>query len=213
VSRVRPPLCARCSGSHTVAGLLKLVVLLLLAEPVLAVKLGVLGRHGRPARRCRRIALRLGIEQLPQTVARRRTLRPSRPGLHPHAAPTAHGQHVRQGVGHSTTQAQAQAQAQAQSQAQAQTRHRRTETGTDSETLAQTMAAMRWAPSARWWLGWLALMVVRVVNSALVQTAAVPDEYWQALEPAHRWVFGYPPGAAPHTRAALRLSVTLSHAP
>jgi len=39
---------------------------------------------------------------------------------------------------------------------------------------------------------WLALFVVRLANAAAVQTFAAPDEYWQALEPAYRWVFGYP---------------------
>ena len=37
----------------------------------------------------------------------------------------------------------------------------------------------------------VAVLLWRVLNAALVQTAAAPDEYWQALEPAHRWVFGY----------------------
>ncbi len=30
----------------------------------------------------------------------------------------------------------------------------------------------------------------RVINSLVVQTYFVPDEYWQSLEPAHQLVFG-----------------------
>uniref|UniRef100_A0A8B9TBM2 Mannosyltransferase n=1 Tax=Anas platyrhynchos TaxID=8839 RepID=A0A8B9TBM2_ANAPL len=33
---------------------------------------------------------------------------------------------------------------------------------------------------------------VRVLNCALVRSSFVPDEYWQALEVAHRLAFGYP---------------------
>ena len=36
------------------------------------------------------------------------------------------------------------------------------------------------------------LLAFRMLNAALLQTSAVPDEYWQGLEPAHRWIFGYP---------------------
>lgn len=31
----------------------------------------------------------------------------------------------------------------------------------------------------------------RLCNVGLMQTSFVPDEYWQALEVAHHWVFGY----------------------
>jgi len=34
-------------------------------------------------------------------------------------------------------------------------------------------------------------LVWRLLNALLVQSSFVPDEYWQALEVAHRWVFGY----------------------
>ncbi len=36
-------------------------------------------------------------------------------------------------------------------------------------------------------------LVVRLVNALLIRTAFVPDEIWQAVEVAHRWVFGYVP--------------------
>ena len=36
------------------------------------------------------------------------------------------------------------------------------------------------------------LLVFRVVNALLSYSAFVPDEYYQALEVAHRMVFGYP---------------------
>lgn len=35
-------------------------------------------------------------------------------------------------------------------------------------------------------------VVFRLINCFLVQTSFVPDEYWQALEVAHRMVFKYP---------------------
>ena len=38
----------------------------------------------------------------------------------------------------------------------------------------------------------LALISVRVVNSLIIQTYFVPDEFWQSLEVAHNTVFGYP---------------------
>ncbi|XP_066272298.1 GPI mannosyltransferase 3-like [Branchiostoma lanceolatum] len=37
----------------------------------------------------------------------------------------------------------------------------------------------------------LMLLTVRLLNAAVVQTAHVPDEYWQSLEVAHNMVFGY----------------------
>ncbi|XP_078702493.1 GPI alpha-1,2-mannosyltransferase 3-like isoform X2 [Branchiostoma floridae x Branchiostoma belcheri] len=37
----------------------------------------------------------------------------------------------------------------------------------------------------------LVLLTGRLLNAALVQTAHVPDEYWQSLEVAHNMVFGY----------------------
>jgi GPI mannosyltransferase 3 len=33
-------------------------------------------------------------------------------------------------------------------------------------------------------------LIVRLINSLIVRTAFVPDEYWQSLEVAHRMVFG-----------------------
>ena len=36
------------------------------------------------------------------------------------------------------------------------------------------------------------LVVFRTLNALLSFSAFVPDEYWQALEVAHRMVFGYP---------------------
>ncbi|KAG0598086.1 hypothetical protein M758_12G044700 [Ceratodon purpureus] len=38
---------------------------------------------------------------------------------------------------------------------------------------------------------WKVCLAVRLVNSLLVQTYFNPDEHWQALEVAHRTVFGY----------------------
>ncbi|XP_078600609.1 GPI alpha-1,2-mannosyltransferase 3-like [Branchiostoma floridae x Branchiostoma japonicum] len=35
------------------------------------------------------------------------------------------------------------------------------------------------------------LLTVRLLNAAVVQTAHVPDEYWQSVEVAHHMVFGY----------------------
>ncbi|CAL8087544.1 unnamed protein product [Calicophoron daubneyi] len=35
------------------------------------------------------------------------------------------------------------------------------------------------------------LLVFRVLNAVFIQTAFVPDEYWQSMEVAHKWVFGY----------------------
>ena len=44
--------------------------------------------------------------------------------------------------------------------------------------------------------GWgkliVALVIFRTINALLTYTAFVPDEYWQALEVAHKMVFGYP---------------------
>lgn len=37
----------------------------------------------------------------------------------------------------------------------------------------------------------LALFVTRLINSLSIKTFFQPDEYWQALEPAHRIAFGY----------------------
>ena len=37
-----------------------------------------------------------------------------------------------------------------------------------------------------------ALVAFRVLNALLCYSAFVPDEYWQALEVAHKMVFGYP---------------------
>ena len=36
------------------------------------------------------------------------------------------------------------------------------------------------------------LVVFRVANALVCATSFVPDEYWQALEVAHKAVFGYP---------------------
>lgn len=37
----------------------------------------------------------------------------------------------------------------------------------------------------------LSLISLRIVNSLLVQTSFVPDEFWQSIEVAHNMVFGY----------------------
>ncbi|PIK52103.1 putative GPI mannosyltransferase 3-like [Apostichopus japonicus] len=36
------------------------------------------------------------------------------------------------------------------------------------------------------------LVIFRCLNTVLVQTSFVPDEYWQSLEVAHKTTFGYP---------------------
>jgi len=54
---------------------------------------------------------------------------------------------------------------------------------------------------SRWWW-WVALVAGRVANALLVRTSFVPDEYWQALEVAHRFVFGYSTCASPHLTTA-----------
>ena len=36
------------------------------------------------------------------------------------------------------------------------------------------------------------IIMFRWLNSFLVQTFYVPDEYWQSLEVSHRMVYGYP---------------------
>ena len=36
----------------------------------------------------------------------------------------------------------------------------------------------------------LGLVAFRVLNAMMIQTAYVPDEYWQSLEVAHRMAFG-----------------------
>ena len=38
----------------------------------------------------------------------------------------------------------------------------------------------------------LALISLRVVNSLVIQTHFVPDEFWQSTEVSHNMVFGYP---------------------
>ena len=38
----------------------------------------------------------------------------------------------------------------------------------------------------------LGLLVIRLVNSMLIQTSFVPDEFWQATEVSHNMVFKYP---------------------
>ncbi|CAH8644941.1 unnamed protein product [Schistosoma margrebowiei] len=35
------------------------------------------------------------------------------------------------------------------------------------------------------------LLLFRFFNTLLIQTSYVPDEYWQSIEVAHKWVFGY----------------------
>ncbi|CAH8462171.1 unnamed protein product [Dicrocoelium dendriticum] len=37
----------------------------------------------------------------------------------------------------------------------------------------------------------LALLVFRLINSLIIQTTFVPDEFWQSIEVAHKWTFGY----------------------
>eukprot|EP00971_Amphidinium_carterae_P301731 5994383-Amphidinium_carterae.1 len=44
-----------------------------------------------------------------------------------------------------------------------------------------------YAARAQWW--WIVLF--RVVNALLLTTYFQPDEQWQSLEVAHKWVFGY----------------------
>lgn len=36
----------------------------------------------------------------------------------------------------------------------------------------------------------LALIVFRICNAVTLKTSFVPDEYWQSVEIAHRWVYG-----------------------
>ncbi|KER27548.1 hypothetical protein T265_13774 [Opisthorchis viverrini] len=36
-----------------------------------------------------------------------------------------------------------------------------------------------------------ALLVFRLLNALLIQTTFVPDEFWQSIEVAHKWSFGY----------------------
>ena len=42
------------------------------------------------------------------------------------------------------------------------------------------------------WRIMAALVALRALSALLSQTAFAPDEYYQALEPAHHVVFGYP---------------------
>ncbi|XP_052776100.1 GPI mannosyltransferase 3-like [Mya arenaria] len=37
----------------------------------------------------------------------------------------------------------------------------------------------------------LSLICIRIVNSLMIQTSFVPDEFWQSVEVSHRMVFGY----------------------
>ena len=37
----------------------------------------------------------------------------------------------------------------------------------------------------------LILYVIRVINSFCIKTYLHPDEYWQNIEPAHLFVYGY----------------------
>lgn len=37
----------------------------------------------------------------------------------------------------------------------------------------------------------LSLISLRLVNSLLIQTSFVPDEFWQSIEVSHNMVFGY----------------------
>ena len=39
---------------------------------------------------------------------------------------------------------------------------------------------------------YLALAALRTINALMIQTAFVPDEYWQSLEVAYKMVYGYP---------------------
>lgn len=34
------------------------------------------------------------------------------------------------------------------------------------------------------------LIIFRLLNALLIQTTFVPDEIWQSVEVAHRWVYG-----------------------
>lgn len=38
---------------------------------------------------------------------------------------------------------------------------------------------------------YLIFLCIRLLSVFLVQTCFVPDEYWQSLEVAHKFVFGY----------------------
>uniref|UniRef100_A0A0X3PFG8 Mannosyltransferase n=3 Tax=Schistocephalus solidus TaxID=70667 RepID=A0A0X3PFG8_SCHSO len=35
------------------------------------------------------------------------------------------------------------------------------------------------------------LILFRIFNALIIRTTFVPDEYWQSIEVAHRWAFGY----------------------
>lgn len=37
----------------------------------------------------------------------------------------------------------------------------------------------------------IGLITFRMINACLIQTTFVPDEVWQSVEVAHRWVYGY----------------------
>lgn len=64
----------------------------------------------------------------------------------------------------------------------------------------EACALLAGLPGAAAGLGWCSV-ALRLLNCLLVQTSFVPDEYWQALEVAHRLVFRYPFQACPGTGA------------
>ncbi|CAH8628153.1 unnamed protein product [Heterobilharzia americana] len=41
------------------------------------------------------------------------------------------------------------------------------------------------------WNLFICLLIFRFLNALLIQTSYVPDEYWQSIEVAHKWVFAY----------------------
>ena len=51
-----------------------------------------------------------------------------------------------------------------------------------------------------------ALLLFRALNGLVVITYFNPDEYWQSVEVAHHWVFGY--GYRPSTQQATQLMQT-----
>ena len=75
-----------------------------------------------------------------------------------------------------------------------------------------TLSSEQGKISSSWSLGreWRSLVAIlaifRTLNALLSYSAFVPDEYWQALEVAHKMVFGYPLNVAHITVANKSLS-------
>ena len=57
--------------------------------------------------------------------------------------------------------------------------------------LGELTASQPCSPPHRWLPILAALAAFRVWNGLVVVTYFNPDEYWQSVEVAHRWVFGY----------------------